>query len=211
MICNYPDTRPLSSISNPSILNNLPTTKKTRRYRHRCRPLLRPRCLARSQRHWPRGLSHSIRHRTHPRFLSRPRHHPLRAASTPGHCLPPPPPYAYLWAMALQATVIGHGEDGSNIVHTPFATVKIYTDQPLPSGTNLIVTAEVTTQSAPHDTGRAKLLRLSPTFRYRPVPISRARSYTVDGYRPGHRTRIHATATRYGPALHQRPVASLLP
>lgn len=43
---------------------------------------------------------------------------------------------------AFTATVIGHGEDGSNIIHTPFASLKIFTAQPLPSNTTLTITAE---------------------------------------------------------------------
>ena len=43
----------------------------------------------------------------------------------------------------FQATVIGHGEDGLNIVHTDFATLKLYSTQPLPTGTHLQVGAEI--------------------------------------------------------------------
>lgn len=42
----------------------------------------------------------------------------------------------------FSATVIGHAEDGANIVHTSFATLKIFTPQPLPSGTVLEIKAE---------------------------------------------------------------------
>ena len=50
--------------------------------------------------------------------------------------------------VTLPATVIGHGEDGSTILHTPFGTVKTYTAQPLPTGSLLQVRAEI----APHIT-----------------------------------------------------------
>ena len=43
----------------------------------------------------------------------------------------------------IPATVIGHGEDGLNILQTPYATVKLYTAQPLPTGTTLHVALEV--------------------------------------------------------------------
>ena len=46
------------------------------------------------------------------------------------------------------ANVIGHDADGANILHTPFASLKLYTPQPLPTGTNLLV--QVSTEpSAP--------------------------------------------------------------
>jgi hypothetical protein len=47
----------------------------------------------------------------------------------------------------IQANVIGHGEDGSTILHTPFATLKIYTAQPLPTGTKLDIRAEIVARS----------------------------------------------------------------
>lgn len=52
----------------------------------------------------------------------------------------------------ISASVIGHDADGANILHTPFATLKVYTPQPLPSGTTLLVSAQVETDSAvtPH-------------------------------------------------------------
>lgn len=40
------------------------------------------------------------------------------------------------------AMVIGHGEDGANILHTSFATLKLFTPQPLPTGTALEIQAE---------------------------------------------------------------------
>ncbi len=50
--------------------------------------------------------------------------------------------------VTLPATVIGHGEDGANILHTEFATLKLFTAQPLPSGTTLTVKAELVAASA---------------------------------------------------------------
>ena len=47
----------------------------------------------------------------------------------------------------LHASVIGHEADGANILHTKFATLKLYTPQPLPTGTTLTVHAEVTEQT----------------------------------------------------------------
>lgn len=41
----------------------------------------------------------------------------------------------------VEATVIGHEADGANILHTSFATLKLYTPQPLPTGTTLTVHA----------------------------------------------------------------------
>jgi hypothetical protein len=46
-------------------------------------------------------------------------------------------------AQTVIATVIGHGEDGSAIVHTPYATLKVYSTQPLPTGTNLTLRIDV--------------------------------------------------------------------
>ena len=43
----------------------------------------------------------------------------------------------------LHAAVIGHEADGANILHTKFATLKLYTAQPLPTGTSLTLKAEV--------------------------------------------------------------------
>lgn len=43
---------------------------------------------------------------------------------------------------AIEAQVIGHEADGANILHTPFATLKLYTPQPLPTGTTLVVEAK---------------------------------------------------------------------
>ncbi len=45
----------------------------------------------------------------------------------------------------FQGQIIGHGEDGSAILHTPFASLKLYTTQPLPTGTTLALAAEVDT------------------------------------------------------------------
>jgi len=44
---------------------------------------------------------------------------------------------------ALHAAVIGHDADGANILHTKFATLKLYTKQPLPTGTTITLQAEV--------------------------------------------------------------------
>jgi hypothetical protein len=46
-------------------------------------------------------------------------------------------------ANQISAHIIGHDADGANILHTPFATLKLYTPQPLPTGTILLVSAEV--------------------------------------------------------------------
>ncbi len=39
----------------------------------------------------------------------------------------------------LVANIIGHDADGANILHTPFASLKVYTPQPLPTGTTLFL------------------------------------------------------------------------
>lgn len=49
-------------------------------------------------------------------------------------------------AVTVNADVIGHDAEGANILHTPFATLKLYTAQPLPSGTTLTVSAQVETE-----------------------------------------------------------------
>ena len=59
------------------------------------------------------------------------------------------PPQAKLPADAgtmIQATVIGHGEDGTSIVHTLFGTLKIDMPQPLPTNTVLALTIQTATQ-----------------------------------------------------------------
>lgn len=43
----------------------------------------------------------------------------------------------------LTATVIGHEADGATIVQTRFATLKLYTPQPLPTGTTLSIQAQI--------------------------------------------------------------------
>lgn len=54
---------------------------------------------------------------------------PTASASTPH-------PHA---ANVVEAQVIGHDADGANILHTPVASFKLYTAQPLPTGTTLTV------------------------------------------------------------------------
>lgn len=54
----------------------------------------------------------------------------------------PPPPAPVTPAPVFTAMVIGHGEDGANILHTSFATLKLFTPQPLPTGTALEIQAE---------------------------------------------------------------------
>lgn len=49
----------------------------------------------------------------------------------------------------ITADVIGHDADGANILHTPHATIKLYTPQPLPTGTTLYVQIEPDHQAAP--------------------------------------------------------------
>lgn len=49
-------------------------------------------------------------------------------------------------SVTVNADVIGHDAEGANILHTPFATLKLYTAQPLPSGTTLTVSAQVETE-----------------------------------------------------------------
>lgn len=49
----------------------------------------------------------------------------------------------------MQATVIGHGADGANILQAPFATLKLFTPQPLPTGTVLDIEAQIATPTAP--------------------------------------------------------------
>lgn len=69
---------------------------------------------------------------TLPNVVSRPVAPPASApASSPP--LQPTGPHQ------LVASVIGHDADGANIVHTAVATLKIYTPQPLPTGTDLLV------------------------------------------------------------------------
>ena len=67
--------------------------------------------------------------------------------STPnaGPAATPAPGAASPNSTIVQATVIGHSEDGANILHTEFATLKVFTPQPLPTGTVL----DVKTQAMP--------------------------------------------------------------
>ncbi len=78
---------------------------------------------------------------------------------------------------AFTATVIGHGEDGSNIIHTPFASLKVFTAQPLPSNTTLTITAEAATVTTPQiPVAQAPIaapqLPLPPNFQYLGPAIS---------------------------------------
>jgi hypothetical protein len=41
----------------------------------------------------------------------------------------------------MQADVIGHDADGANILHTPVASLKLYTPQPLPVGSSIVLMA----------------------------------------------------------------------
>lgn len=51
------------------------------------------------------------------------------------------------------AQVIGHDADGGNILHTSFASLKLYTPQPLPTGTSLLVQPSMeTTNPSPVET-----------------------------------------------------------
>lgn len=52
------------------------------------------------------------------------------------------PPLSSANPAEIRATVIGHEADGANILHTSFATLKLYTQQPLPNGTVLVAQAE---------------------------------------------------------------------
>lgn len=67
-----------------------------------------------------------------PNVVSRPAS-PLTPAPASSQPLQPTGPHQ------LVASVIGHDADGANIVHTAVATLKIYTPQPLPTGTDLLV------------------------------------------------------------------------
>lgn len=51
-------------------------------------------------------------------------------------------------APLLSATVIGHEADGATILQTRFATLKLYTPQPLPTGSTLTVQAEIAPETA---------------------------------------------------------------
>lgn len=53
----------------------------------------------------------------------------------------------------VEAQVIGHDADGGNILHTPMASFKVYTPQPLPTGTTLTVAIELS--AAPNDRNAA--------------------------------------------------------
>jgi hypothetical protein len=67
-----------------------------------------------------------------PNVVSRPPT-PISSAPASSQPLQPTGPHQ------LVASVIGHDADGANIVHTAVATLKIYTPQPLPTGTDLLV------------------------------------------------------------------------
>ena len=74
----------------------------------------------------------------------------------------------------IVATVIGHDADGANILQTPFASLKVYTPQPLPTGTTLLVRAEFTTPTA---TNTASQVGLTAP----PAPITPLQSLTPFG------------------------------
>ncbi|MDX2094702.1 MAG: hypothetical protein SFW64_02005 [Alphaproteobacteria bacterium] len=60
---------------------------------------------------------------------------PIAAPATPALTQPTA-------ANHIVANVIGHDADGANILHTAFASLKIYTPQPLPTGTSLLLRAD---------------------------------------------------------------------
>lgn len=71
---------------------------------------------------------------------------PITAPATPALTQPTA-------ANHIVANVIGHDADGANILHTAFASLKIYTPQPLPTGTSLLLRAD----SIPAAAGQAPL------------------------------------------------------
>ena len=54
-------------------------------------------------------------------------------------------PATHQAANIVTAQVIGHDAEGANILHTSFGSLKLYTSQPLPTGTSLVVQAEAET------------------------------------------------------------------
>jgi hypothetical protein len=70
------------------------------------------------------------------------------STTIPSNTTPPLPASAQQPALPTnvgpiyQGTVIGHGEDGASIVHTAFASLKLYAAQPLPTGTTLAITVQ---------------------------------------------------------------------
>lgn len=76
---------------------------------------------------------------------------PMPFANAPAPHYAPPDTLANgtpMPANAVIATVIGHEADGANILQTPFATIKLYTQQPMPTGTHLTVQVAQTTQAS---------------------------------------------------------------
>lgn len=72
---------------------------------------------------------------------------PMAAAAqatplTAPHPAAPAAPAAALPPDQLEAQVIGHEADGANILHTAVASLKVYTPQPLPTGTSLRIRLE---------------------------------------------------------------------
>jgi hypothetical protein len=58
----------------------------------------------------------------------------------------------------LSAQVIGHDAEGANILHTPLASLKLYTPQPLPTGTTLVVQWQGSAPNASANTATATSL-----------------------------------------------------
>lgn len=76
-----------------------------------------------------------------------------QAKASPPSAAPPPPAPSREFSQAASphavvAQVIGHEADGANILHTLFATLKLYTPQPLPTGTSLLVEPSLETNAA---------------------------------------------------------------
>lgn len=71
------------------------------------------------------------------------------------------------------ATVIGHGEDGTTIVHTPFGSLKLDSPQPLPSGTNIKIALELIAPGSvlPPDVA-ARSAATTPPFSYLGAALS---------------------------------------
>ena len=71
----------------------------------------------------------------------------------------------------IVANVIGHDADGANILHTTFASLKIYTAQPLPTGTTLLVQAEIEPQLPQATATTAPLRSTSPVAGSSPLAV----------------------------------------
>lgn len=91
----------------------------------------------------PEALPHTIASPVAAAAPVLPATNPAPAAPSPAATQYQPPIGNPSASPPVRAEVIGHDADGANILHTPLASLKLYTTQPLPTGTVLMVRVDL--------------------------------------------------------------------